>query len=760
VDLKRYEAEIGELDTVKQTLVNTEQELSNLRVKLAMSLSDNVTEQKALARSDYTQMMNENTSLKNKLEALQLKMSKLKDLKRQYDDLQAQAAQQKTFIARMQIEDEQAKRRISQLEEYKAKLNELRAQLADKSPHEESTMRQEMRRVVDENKLLQAAASGNESMVIAVAQNKALAESTILELNKLKNELKKMELERDALNARAQKATAYMMERNALRVQLAHVSQGDAPVAAGGGESEAMKTEMTRLLAENEKLLKNVEATERAKKENTVLTERIKDLEGKLKAARDRIKELEQQSNKATESKTKESVDKVKAENRDLEKALEKERAMVKTLKAEVEKVTKKYDQLREKDFKELEDKLKRMEIQHKQELVVLDKASKEDNTKKNRENELAKAEIQRLTQERDVLQKERAELESKVKILSQNVQRLEVELAKLKAAEAQAVDLASKVEQLSAQIEKQKTDYVVMEKKYKDEMIQRKRLHNIIEDMKGKIRVYCRARPISQKETDMGSQSIVTIVDEFTIKVETKYGPKSFSFDAAFGPDSSQEKVFEDTKRLVQSAVDGYNVCIFAYGQTGAGKSYTIQGSDDNPGIAPRSFTEMHMILENMNNYNYTMECYMVELYLDTLNDLLLPKDMRKNPPHLDIKEDIKGLMYIPAATKIPIRNAAEAKRIFDLGLNNRKTFATDMNDNSSRSHLVFSIIVESVNRQTNQKAVGKISFVDLAGSERASKAGTSADRLKEGRAINKSLSALGDVISTLSSGCMLPTF
>lgn len=203
-----------------------------------------------------------------------------------------------------------------------------------------------------------------------------------------------------------------------------------------------------------------------------------------------------------------------------------------------------------------------------------------------------------------------------------------------------------------------------------------------------------------------------------------------------------------------MQSAVDGYNVCIFAYGQTGTGKTYTIQGNDSSPGIAPRSFIELYRILSLMNNYSYKIECYMVELYIDTLTDLLLSKEMRKNPPRLEIKEDMKGMMYIQDVTRCTIRNAEDAKKIFDLGLVNRKTSATQMNQTSSRSHLIFSILIETVNKQTKQRAVGKLSLVDLAGSERADKAGTSADRLKEAKAINKSLSALGNVISKLSSG------
>ena len=127
----------------------------------------------------------------------------------------------------------------------------------------------------------------------------------------------------------------------------------------------------------------------------------------------------------------------------------------------------------------------------------------------------------------------------------------------------------------------------------------------------------------------------------------------------------------------------------------------------------------------------------------------------MRKNPPHFEIKEDIKGMMYIQSVTTHPISSTQmKPEQYLILDLITGKLEATMMNDNSSRSHLIFSILIETVNKQTSQRALGKLSFVDLAGSERASKAGTSAERLKEGRAINKSLSALGDVISILSSG------
>eukprot|EP01022_Parablepharisma_sp_SALTPOND_P017260 TRINITY_DN2724_c3_g1_i1.p1 TRINITY_DN2724_c3_g1~~TRINITY_DN2724_c3_g1_i1.p1 ORF type:complete len:1407 (-),score=310.13 TRINITY_DN2724_c3_g1_i1:5409-9629(-) len=752
--LKQFENDSKELLMAQQKLADAEREIGQLRVQMAMGLPEAPEDRNTLIKGDYDKVLADNKTLKDKFELVQKRLASLKDIKKNYDEKANEAFQLRQELKRLQIENEEISRKAELVNDCKAKIADLRMQLADKVPREPSNIRQELRKVVEENKELQSNSDDIENLRKNYLQYKASTENTMIELGKLRQELRKIELERDGLKTKADKATSYMMERNSLRVQLAKLSKADDIGIPTSGETAAMKAEMTRLLAENEKLLKNVEVTERVKKENLVKDERIKELEAKLKAGKERIKELEQLLSKNNESKTKEILDKFKNDMRDLEKQLEKERQANKALKLEVDKTTKKYDQLREKDVRDLEDKIRRLEAQHKQDITLFEKASAEEIGKRGKELENAKAEIIRLTETNAALTTSKTDLEGKVKVLSQNVQRLEADLAKIGAEASRAITLQEKVETLSAQIEKERSDYVIMEKKYKDEMLQRKRLHNIIEDMKGKIRVYCRVRPLSQKEIEMGSAPIVNIMDEFTVKVDTKYGPKAFSFDAAFGPDTSQDKVFEDTKRLVQSAVDGYNVCIFAYGQTGAGKTFTIQGSDSDPGIAPRSFEEMERILFAMSNYGYSMECYMVELYLDTLSDLLLPKDQRKNPPHLDIKEDMKGMVFIQGVTKHQIKGAEEAKKIFELGLNNRKTSATQMNDNSSRSHLIFSILIETVNRQTTQRTVGKISFVDLAGSERATKAGTSTERLKEGRAINKSLSALGDVISILSSG------
>ena len=141
-----------------------------------------------------------------------------------------------------------------------------------------------------------------------------------------------------------------------------------------------------------------------------------------------------------------------------------------------------------------------------------------------------------------------------------------------------------------------------------------------------------------------------------------------------------------------------------------------------------------------------------MVELYLENLSDLLRTK--KNERVNLDIKENAHGMVVIPGAVELEITSVEEANRIFNFGLENRKTASTNMNEYSSRSHLIFSIVINTKNLQTKQRTVGKLSLVDLAGSERVSKTGATDDRLKEANAINKSLSALGNVIAILGEG------
>jgi chromosomal replication initiation ATPase DnaA len=161
----------------------------------------------------------------------------------------------------------------------------------------------------------------------------------------------------------------------------------------------------------------------------------------------------------------------------------------------------------------------------------------------------------------------------------------LNVKVEKFAQAAGEAAQLQQKKDFLHQQLKEAMVELDILGEKYKKEQKIRKGLLNELEDIKGKIRVYCRIRPLSKTEmADEDRNVIVThINDEFSLTVgNVKNRTKDYNFDTVFGPDSSQEAVFEDSKRLIQSAVDGFNVCIFAYGQTGSGKTWTVQGSNE----------------------------------------------------------------------------------------------------------------------------------------------------------------------------------
>ncbi|KAH9710442.1 kinesin-like protein KIN-14E [Citrus sinensis] len=330
----------------------------------------------------------------------------------------------------------------------------------------------------------------------------------------------------------------------------------------------------------------------------------------------------------------------------------------------------------------------------------------------------------------------------------------LESHLKELEELREMKEDIDRKNEQTAAILKMQGAQLSELEVLYKEEQILRKRYFNTIEDMKGKIRVYCRLRPLNEKEDAEKERYVLTSLDEFTVEHPWKDDKvKQHMYDQVFDGYATQEDVFEDTRYLVQSAVDGYNVCIFAYGQTGSGKTFTIYGSECNPGITPRAISELFRILKKENNkFSFSLKAYMVELYQDTLVDLLLPRNEKRLK--LEIKKDSKGMVLVENVTVVPISTFEEIKSIIQRGSDQRHTSGTQMNEESSRSHLILSIVIESTNLQTQSVARGKLSFVDLAGSERVKKSGSSGNQLKEAQSINKSLSALGDVISALSSG------
>ncbi|CAI0439655.1 unnamed protein product [Linum tenue] len=239
--------------------------------------------------------------------------------------------------------------------------------------------------------------------------------------------------------------------------------------------------------------------------------------------------------------------------------------------------------------------------------------------------------------------------------------------------------------------------------------------LYNMVQDLKGNIRVYCRVRPSftsgsSNAVEFVGEDGSLVIVDP---SKPTKDGRRQFQFNQVFGPTATQEEVFDHVQPLIRSVMDGYNVCIFAYGQTGSGKTYTMSGPSGG------SAKDLGI--------NYL-----------ALNDLF------------QICAGDDGLT-LPDAIMLPVTSPSDVLRLMKLGDLNRVVSSTAMNNRSSRSHSVLTVHVHGED-ESGGKLRGCLHLVDLAGSERVDKSEVTGDRLKEAQYINKSLSCLGDVVTALA--------
>jgi len=251
------------------------------------------------------------------------------------------------------------------------------------------------------------------------------------------------------------------------------------------------------------------------------------------------------------------------------------------------------------------------------------------------------------------------------------------------------------------------------------------------------------------------------------------------YHFDAVFQP-GTQEEIFQDCSDLVQSVLDGYNATVFAYGQTGAGKTHTMFGSSGNPGLGPRTIDELFMVMEkNKSRLDYKVEASCMELYCDHLVDLLVkgapasgsklavdthanagypaaPRSPRDNrATDLQISHDERGAVVINNLSSRSCFSSEDLHRVLEVGSANREIGKSAKNDRSSRSHLVMIIRVKSVDKERHERPVsGKLILCDLAGSERTKSFPTGyplETQLKEANEINRSLTALADVISAL---------
>ncbi|XP_045793271.1 kinesin-like protein KIN-14L isoform X4 [Trifolium pratense] len=281
------------------------------------------------------------------------------------------------------------------------------------------------------------------------------------------------------------------------------------------------------------------------------------------------------------------------------------------------------------------------------------------------------------------------------------------------------------------------------------------RKLYNMVQDLKGNIRVYCRIRPAFSSESKnvvdfIGEDGSLFIIDP---SKTLKDGRKLFQFNRIFGPTAGQDEVYRDTQPLIRSVMDGYNVCIFAYGQTGSGKTHTMSGPSDGTskdmGINYLALNDLfQMSNERRDNIKYDIYVQMVEIYNEQVRDLLA-EDKTENK--LEIRSCNDDGLSLPDARLRSVNSTTDVLTLMKLGEVNRAVSSTAINNRSSRSHSVLTVHING--KDTSGNSIRScLHLVDLAGSERVDKSEVTGDRLKEALYINKSLSCLGDVITALA--------
>ncbi|EPE28653.1 P-loop containing nucleoside triphosphate hydrolase [Glarea lozoyensis ATCC 20868] len=377
--------------------------------------------------------------------------------------------------------------------------------------------------------------------------------------------------------------------------------------------------------------------------------------------------------------------------------------------------------------------------------------------------------------------QQKKGDAEKSLADLSEQMRRTGIDTTStITSLEATVASLRARIHFLESGSKAQSDSFADMESRLQDAMRSaeeskaklikeetlRRILFNQVQELKGNIRVMCRVRPVPSNNSE-GEVAQVKFPDIDKESKELEIMGKeeksslgtvtrkthAFSFDRVFGPNTQNEEVFGEISQLVQSALDGYNVCIFCYGQTGSGKTHTMSSAD---GMIPRATHQIYETAENLKDkgWTYTMEGSFVEVYNEEIHDLLgSSKDMDKKK-HEIRHDDQKKQTIVTGLKTVTLTSADTVESILKQAANNRSVAATKSNERSSRSHSVFILKLIGRNSTTNETSEGTLNLVDLAGSERLKQSGAEGDRMKETQNINKSLSCLGDVIGALGQG------
>ena len=510
--------------------------------------------------------------------------------------------------------------------------------------------------------------------------------------------------------------------------------------------------------------------------------EKLEDRNESLKSALDDAKQEERHLRHELEKQQWDhtrQIDDLNRQHRDVVEDLSRQH------RSAVDDLSRELNYLKEQESKENQQRIDGLTRHYQQELE--DERQKKDREiqdlrmRMNNDNQDLETSLQRKDREMQEMQSQIDSLRGDLERERSLKNSLETNISELAASnttlEAKINSLRSQVEFLESDSKAQSDSFADMESRLqsalraaeeaKEKLIkeetERRVLFNKYQELKGNIRVMCRVRP-ALSETE-GEQAQMAFPDDKTSSEIVLAGPEEksslgvisrknypFEFDRVFVPGSQNEEIFGEISQLVQSALDGYNVCIFCYGQTGSGKTHTMSSDD---GMIPRA---THMIYDTITklkekSWEYTMEGSFVEVYNEELNDLLTPNDGKSRK--LEVRHDeVRKQTIITNCKSVPLNSPSRVERMLEEAQKNRSVAATKANERSSRSHSIFILKLVGENAATGERCEGTLNLVDLAGSERLKHSQAEGDRMKETQNINRSLSCLGDVIEALGKG------
>ncbi|KAG7031117.1 Kinesin-like protein KIN-14Q, partial [Cucurbita argyrosperma subsp. argyrosperma] len=347
---------------------------------------------------------------------------------------------------------------------------------------------------------------------------------------------------------------------------------------------------------------------------------------------------------------------------------------------------------------------------------------------------------------------KEKGKWFSSLRDLTRKVKIMKIENIKL-SEEALAfknccVDMNEMTSKIQTAFKQQLDLQETLKTKFVEGAKERKELYNKMLELKGNIRVFCRCRPLNSEEIGSGASMVVDFesAKDGELIVKSNGAPRRiFKFDSVFGPQANQGDVFEDTAPFAASVLDGYNVCIFAYGQTGTGKTFTMEGTEGARGVNYRILEELFRLTkERQKLHRYKVSVSVLEVYNEQIRDLLVSASQSGNgSKRLEVRQISEGIHHVPGMVEAPVDNMSEVWEVLQTGSNARAVGSTNCNEHSSRSHCIHCVMVKGENLLNGE----------CTSSERIAKVEVQGERLKETQNINRSLSALGDVISALAT-------